>query len=481
MCGWRSIMRVRNPLDKVQYKLFTLIGESDKVTDEQLQFLAKNFVLVNDHWNLDPKDIDRLHELNINIKITHYRNGSYTQQGTEEYKEVERDLPFGISMYPATFLREDVSMADNTIKVDDAKRLKASREEEDYSKGTRHYVSVIRVGNELMKVIKRTKRGASWQLTIKRNFLGSIASEHKCGDRVFAIIYIGAWGEMPGWPDSKGYHGTHLRYALRIDQDDVREWIAGKSLKILEKGYDGVWFDITSPMWYNQGDTYGNRVTPWNFVDAEEYTHEKYQLHQQGKIERIRKVFDSHYPDGRWITINNIAWASIEHYHRFFNSGIQAASMENFVAEDSVEKWETQINKLAVAAANEYPCIAWAKWSAEDVENRQYERFAFVSYLLGKRKGDQTIFGGRPLLNLPLESQYLWDLGTPVQSFTDVKKYRITASTYRRDFKKGIVLVNPTQTNDSGIALEKEYFNIDTRTWISKIDVPSRTGKILMK
>ena len=113
--------------------------------------------------------------------------------------------------------------------------------------------------------------------------------------------------------------------------------------------------------------------------------------------------------------------------------------------------------------------------------------YSFASYFLGCTVNSHFMWRNKTETTLakdywPEMKRILTTIGTPSESFTDIAdaKDRLTngTNTYHRAFSDGLVLVNPTASNDSGVVLGGTYYdeNGDAQT---SVDMDAHTGKIL--
>lgn len=124
-------------------------------------------------------------------------------------------------------------------------------------------------------------------------------------------------------------------------------------------------------------------------------------------------------------------------------------------------------------------------------EAERYQFFDYASTLLGYEKDAGVVCpiplhrvddAGKRTLNLP---DYLfYDLGEPVERvcYDKICQMLISGShTYIRKWSKAIVLVNPTDSDDSNLTIPDGYIDPSTDRKVGQISMPAHTGKILLK
>jgi hypothetical protein len=135
-----------------------------------------------------------------------------------------------------------------------------------FSESTADFVSWVRIGDEMMRVLEARETGGAIELSVNRGYFKTQAARHERGERVLSPVYIGSTKAV-GW-DTKlsgsppvNNPDNALRYAVKAWQntpeDPARDgagWLArriaasfgnGKPAPYFQ-GYNTVWLDITS-------------------------------------------------------------------------------------------------------------------------------------------------------------------------------------------------------------------------------------------
>jgi len=280
-------------------------------SDEQLKFMAESFVRTR---ALEKDVIERLKKFNPDIPVTKYMGSTYTSQS--EPDKIERDyLPY-IAMCPAAVLTENVTTEateftvapysfpknettepyfdkvihtperwqekDSRIRtLNDLIPITASTTNDRFTKNSKAFIFVIRIGDEVMRV--KDWDAASCKIKIIRGYAGTKKLSHKEGDVVTSPIFCGirrpyppgffTAGKMKQGIDNAG----SVTYCMGKMKSDAPIWKVKGDFTVdamLNEGYDGVNMDVTSgrlPM-FNMVNLHGLQTVPWNFEQNRPYT-----------------------------------------------------------------------------------------------------------------------------------------------------------------------------------------------------------------
>ncbi|MCX6309424.1 MAG: hypothetical protein NTY32_11545, partial [Bacteroidia bacterium] len=255
------------PLDKPQYKLYTICaGKIPNTSEEDLRLIATNFEFY--HGKFTTLQADAIRKINPAFKCLTYINSTYTRT-EEDVRIVESNYREGLCMMLAANLQQSIDAKCTTFNVEavmnektktknlTAIAIRASTMQGDFSSyenekpSTQFYVFWIRIGDELMRVNKfDTITGV---VEVTRGFSGSKPTLHHSGDKVFSPLYLGFKriklnredeltmggekypGSHPGGP------GKFLRYVLDPGKETY-QFQADIVLKVMQEDrVDGVW------------------------------------------------------------------------------------------------------------------------------------------------------------------------------------------------------------------------------------------------
>jgi len=509
------------PLERPAYPLYAIVSGNIPTEQNDIDQLARHFVLAQ--LTASKADIDRLHAVNPHFKALCYMNGTYTRPN-DDLRLAESEYRHDFAMFLAGVLASDISASDRQIKiVNDGKPvlLRPSTVQGDYSSvdpqqpSTKYYVTWIRVDNEFMRLDASNSEPGVF--TISRGFASTKPAAHKAGARVFCPIYVGADEESGNYPGS--LKDDVLRYALDPASEHGWTWQANKAIRHIKEGYDGVWLDIVSTVFFNMSDMYGRHVQPWNFKAGRVYTPDEYRLAHEKKInyiqESVRKAV-GHYP---CLVANNFRGVNYSEGEGGESlllkpTKVKPRPLDGYCMENTIggygngisihEEYKWHQKMIALARATQdgiaaYPIIGPAGVRSllledDTPERDRFERFGYASYLLTVEKNGKTAFGIPAAYRAPdgkggyrrfikLNKQYFYPIGDPTESrkWTDFDGYRLPGThTYVRRFTNGIVAVNPSNADDPKVDLDTSYLDPVTGAIVRTIAMKSQTGKILL-
>ncbi len=510
------------------YPLYAIASGSPELSEADIEVLAGNFTLVQ--ANLSEDVISKLHKVNPEFKAVRYFNSTYTsgadmvQMAEGEYRQAltmfkVAQLESGVDDHVASFVLKPVSQGKPIS-------LRASTVSGNLSSdasgrpSTKHYVTWIRIGDELMR-IDSFDRGTS-HIYVTRGFDGTKSEAHDADSPVFSPIYLGSTNDTGAWP---GGPGDFLRYAFDPSNSAGVARLMDGMVEAFSDGYDGFWLDICSASPFNMCDSDGQHVTPWDFRTGQLYNKDTYREGQEIKVRTIQDAIHEKY--GRWpvMIANNmkartfelgeggqkqmlipnklkprpIEGYCIENYAGGFAA--RASKRKGKVGPDyhDLEKWRDNQMMLMTCAQEglaAYPMIANAGSKSEMLEGLgavrdQFETFAYASYLLCIEKDSPTRLGLPALYKengrrfAKLHPRYTWPIGGPVETVSPAKldKYKVEGRhSYRRYFINGVVLVNPSDKDDKEIKFDGGGFiNPETGKRIKSVQMKAHTGKILLR
>ncbi len=467
----------------------------------------------------------QLRKKNPDFMVLPYFQSTLTSKVEVNVEMAEADPFHLISMYLEGTINTAISPDAETFTIlpENSKRgfgLKASKAAGDFSKSTSEYIIMIRIGDEIMKVTSVNKN--SNEVTVQRGYKNTKAVTHDAGAQVFAPVYRGKpqkegdiYGATSFYPDySDGGDEAIPQYHLRLDSKEIGDLLAISGAEVIQKGATGLWLDLTSPGIFAPCNAFGKKVIPWNFERGENYTPTTYATHQELKCQNLRdsikkrtgitpQLVANNHADGKYFEekgggMNLVR--STEQKPVPIDGVILEAAFGLYQSRTwfEMDHWKANLSTIIHGAHNKYPVWPWIKnikyANYPMIKNEEADRYQFFDYtstLLGYEK-DAGLVCPIPLywvdnegvrtLNLP---EYLfYDLGDPIDrvNYDEVEKMTIpNKNTYMRRWSKAIVLVNPTDSDDSDIPIPAGYLDPITNKEVGQIAMSAHTGKILLK
>jgi hypothetical protein len=467
----------------------------------------------------------KLRENNPAFMILPYFQSTLTAVDGLDAKATEADPLNLISMYLEGKIEAPLTHQTTKFKIALAteKRgfgIKASTTESDFSKNTAEYIIILRVGDEIMKVVGVDK--STNEVTVVRGYKNTQAKDHPAGSNVFAPVYRGKkskggdkFGSSSNYPDytEKG-EKTPISYHLRLDSTEIINTLAATGADYIKKGASGLWLDLTSPGIFCPSNAYGDKVTPWNFELNAAYTSTTYLNHQDLKCQNLREKIKQLTGITPQIVANNNAAG------KYFEQGgggmnlvrptqQKPVPIEGVVLEAAfcfyqtqewfdLEQWTANLSTLIHGSQNKYPVWPWIKNvkyaelpMTRNVDAERFQFFDYTSTLLGYEENAGVVCPlplhwvnnkGERSLNLP--EYFFYDIGTPSErvAYNEINKMRIPGkNSYMRNWSKAIVVVNPSESNDSDISIPAGYLDPATNQEIRLLSMAAHTGKILLK
>lgn len=498
-------------------RLYGIGYASADLPDEQARNIAAYFTFIEGVFT--PEQIVRIKKYNPGIKIIRYLNSSYTAQylaslsGASNYMEDEaRNLEDGhkldISMFLAATLVDDLNADATIVRLSPASPtlcLRASTIEGSLSRDTHGYVSWIQIGNELMRL--ESVDGKRNTVRVTRGLDGTRKAPHATGAKVFAPIYIGT-GENENAGRAGASGRNKLRYAYEPNSTFLYEVKAKQVMRLMEQGYDGSKFDIMGLNFFNQADAFGNKVVPWDFGRGAPFTAAAMLEAQQRKVAFVQEYV--HRQTGRFpVIVGNGGGEFFGDHHDHGGTmsyvvstavkprPLDGLQLENFVSVPHRGRFgnpNPSANRVIHAARHNLPTISLLTFEhvvlgRNNPDVIQHEYYGYACHLLGWEPGTAPLCSAPVFRDSPdgkgqvvaLLPFYLYDLGRPKQSFDHVAAYETPAKgVYRREFTKGLVLVNATDAAVPDVALGQEYFDPGEKRNVATISLPAHTGKILL-
>jgi hypothetical protein len=349
---------------------------------------------------------------------------------------------------------------------------------------------------------------ATGSVTVTRAFDNTKAASHASGARVFAPVYVGSNGQWVGVPDRSS---AALRYAMRIESEDVARLLANDIAGFMANGASGAWLDICSPSFFNLANAFGEEVTPWDFATNSKYDRQSRKEAQDLKLARIQDFV--HQATGKWpeLTANNLGGGYFEKDGGgmdFLRSTkdkprpIRGAVIEAAFSFNAKKKfaplptWKANLATLIHGAQNGLAVWPWLKSYPDTLRplTREADAMALYDYasvLLGWEFGGGSAIvteavadDGKGGTAIYLPRFWFYDLGKPVDrvGYDEVEKLRVPGhAAFQRRWTGGIVLVNPTEKSDQSIELESGYSDPETGEAIRQIQLGPHEARILLR
>jgi hypothetical protein len=385
------------------------------------------------------------------------------------------------------------------------------------SKDAQSYVSWLRLDDEVLKILAIEQTGPTTaKLTVTRGLWGTAPAAHPAGSRVLSPVYVGGTSNDGGaqdHPDS----GGQLSYALRVDRDDVVEWIASATLQALktnqdegpvvapyvlgtgagssDPGFDSVFFDVSAPGFFNKGDAFGNAIVPWDDRTGALFTVAQTLADQHAKVDRMRMLLEDF--NLRFVLNNyNVSGGSDVDLAKW--DGIEAGFADAYF----LEAWLGRPNQFDVVMEKHFAMQAhddavkyYQKtfeaspqvWGSQDTAAEKaatqahIRRFTYGAYLLGwSPSAANPVLVSDYCLDRPADFLF-WDLGAPVDAPGSLDDVAVDGATgvYRRDFANGFVVVNATPKARSVAVGGEALFDASSATKNS-IPTPIEDGTLTL-
>ena len=501
-------------------------GEAS-LSDPDIDLLARNFLF--GHFGMtgcSAETINRFHAINPHFLALRYVSTQRTDYGACQINAEHNRMD--LLYYHCATLSQPISESATQFTLSPVAgpiRLKASTIQADFTDPEdpiHKYVYWIRIEDELMRVEEWDPK--SGRIRVARGFDGTQAAAYPGGSNVLAPM---GTARSAGRAESKGGKESPIS---RYSYDPARpgRWKASleSALNNAQDGFDGTWYDLICAEPFKPGDVDGNPVNDaWDCERHQNYAVEDYRLACEKGLDCVMKSY--HDQLGKWPIIFINSLKTTQYYpgqgaiQNYLLSTPQkprpvdgycieafAGSVAGGRGEDAarityltLERWKSKVSVLMDAAqrglaAVPYCAMAGAENSGyERIDNETRSRFelwAYASYLLGVERKEgkcSTAFGINPFYwegeqrKAILNPRYMWDLGDPAESRLpeDLDSYQIAGhETYVRKFQKGLVLVNPSGTEDTDVPLGGECTDPVTNERMTTVTMAAQTGRILL-
>ena len=499
----------------------------DYTTSELDLILGQSRGLWGSDTNLPTgNDLTYLKSRNQNYVVIAYLNGGAEGGWPQSGPQLEDDRLNYIQVYRATKLSANISVTTTQIKVDNAAQIPATGGAVDPRTAVHSldgrtganggFISFIRIDNEIMRVTAKGNTNPP-TLTVIRGTDGTTPVKHNAGAPVLGPVYVTDYN-----PDGLlTVQDGMVRYSLNVGTPQLANLLATTFVATyVQGGWDGVWLDLTAPSFYNMVDAKnleidGETRFPYNTVAREDYTYSSRAYHHDLKIGRIQTAIQAEFGSLPFIAVNNNAdgkWFSDRGYGRRFAEdnpakiqAVDGVSLESPFAKPSdapahfewkgLSSWKKNARSVADATNRGYSVVPWLKMVAgADYVPENMDRplaFSWASVLLswGPQAAASAVVlelwtkkdgGGR---RIALPDFMYYDMGDPIGQgpATDdaLDALLVGSTTYKRDWTKGTILVNPADSSDNGVSVSG-YVDPVTCRPVQITSMPAQSYKFLM-
>ena len=538
-------------LEKPNYPLVGTIFDANEFhpTQEDMGIIAKNFDVIYEHNWLNRGEKEQIKALNPDLKFIRYLGIWATRP--EDIRYAEQNLRRRILYFRAARLTQPIDQTETTFVLSPVLSsnkipLLASNIDGIYSNNdwnnpsTDHFVTWIRIDNELMKIIDFNS--TTNQLTVLRNFDGENTSNHAANANVFSPIY----GNYPNLDyQGKSSYFKHLQYQYDPQYNDRWELTAQLlDEAVASSGDDGVFLDILMNYTFDPRNMLGEPMRywlaeerAWDFQNNTVYDFSEFRRRQEIGVAFVQNNFYQKY--GKWPIIygNNMLASDYQtgavlkkyllstpekprpvdsmmientwgifpsgSYNNFYQTGVitplNRVAIDNSGTEFSYLNWKDNQEIFMDATQNHLMPLVTAMNGGNETkmfevfnqtDRHDAETWAFANYLLGVEvANDGTIYGQTttPLVTVEggvrsgfIDPIYLLPIGKPLETRQgDLEGYKMGNNIYAREFTNGIILVNPSREAET-VTLQTAYIDPDTGNRSNIITLQSLTGKILL-
>lgn len=290
---------------------------------------------------------------------------------------------------------------------------------------------------------------------------------------------------------------------LKPTPGEARWFIWARYREKLDKGYDGIFGDISGPGVWSSNFLPQPPETPIidpNTQRGGDYTKEEWITDQINRLKFLKQRLNEKFPDQNINLWNPIPydWNNYQSTKHFWTEAeSDGAQFDGFLNKRNVgeAEWKEAVNILADAVRTGQIILVKTKNLEESLaERKEIEIFSFASYLLAISSPwkDNSVYfchcydRENELPSVVEDTRPQAKIGKPVQNSTEsgnkryVDGFKIQGhNSYRRNFEYGTVLVNPTVSKDENINLGGIYYEGDIQ--VSQITLPGFTAQILTK
>jgi hypothetical protein len=236
--------------------------------------------------------------------------------------------------------------------------------------------------------------------------------------------------------------------------------------------FDDVWHSITASVFHQDGTLEDPNLPP-DLVD-------NWQTYMIGLIQEVKSAISSD------LLILNCSWYRTDYIAEadgLMDEWFAHANWQGPTEFYSTSSWKGSIDALITAVSNNKYYLAQSGVSdgATQEQINKLVSYCHCSFLMGIPSN--KTFAKHYFCPSLIYNNYYWyslwetNLGNPIGDY-----FRVSGTTdcYRRNFVKGIVLVNPTDTQTGDIDLGDTFYTLSS-TAVTQVNLSAREGVILLK
>ena len=497
LCTVAVAAPLSKPLLPIMFRVNTEQTGYPNYTSSELDLIAdQSEVLTGSDGTLPVgDDLDRLRSRHPGYTVIPYLNAGHQGAWPDTGPQLEDDRLNYIQVYRATKLNTGINATTTKLPVDSITQIpvtggavnpRTAVHSLDGKTGANGgFISFVRVDNEIMRVTAKSSNPPT--LTVIRGTDGTGPVGHDAGAHVLAPVYVDDYN-----PDgSLAIEDGRVRYSLNVGTTALANFLADNFVATyLRSGWDGAWLDITSPSFYNMVDALdadidGETRFPYNTGSKEDYTISSRAYHHDLKVGRIQAEIEASFGylpvlyannngDGKWFNDTGYGRRFAESNNAKIQ-GMDGVSLEApFVKvadppanwePKTLPSWKKNARSVADATNRGYAVAPWLKMVGGSgyVPDNMYKPlgFSWASTLLawGSNDGGSKVVLDMWTVNrrFSLPDFLYYNLGEPIGSGPATEDgldaLLIGSSTYKRDWTRGTVLVNPAETSDGGVSV----------------------------
>ena len=268
------------------------------------------------------------------------------------------------------------------------------------------------------------------------------------------------------------HEGACPLYAADIGDPDYRRWWIAEAEKLVAKGYIGLWIDDVN-LQFNVCDRDGQFSAPYDRRTKAAMTVEQWRRYMSDFMVEVREAL----PKAE--LLHNAIWFAGPKDTRDADEcivrQIEAADFINLERgvndpglQDGTGAWSTSALLAYIDRAHSRGTHVVIDDLSRNIEEREY---ALAAYLLISNGGDYI--GNQNMTPGNWWRGYEVNLGRPLS------ERRLWQGLIRRDFDRGIVLMNAVSGARQTVILEKKFTSLNGNS-TNSVSLPSRRGVILL-
>ncbi len=498
------------------------------------------------HYRLGAELLDR------GVRVSQYRNGSYTSQASndsdpvfDEAADLEAtDATLLNTFWPgwhshklrrprpgtetavltaplpasATTITFDAVPADprpsGTPPIWPFRESKGVPGSADISTSTGQYVSWLRVGEEMMKIVAPpTVADGRVSLEVVRGLWNTLPLRHETGEEILAPMYVGgSGGHFHGYP-ANDTATDELRYSYKFWRPAGYQWLADQILRTLGNGlpaakggrlvhYDTVWLDVSSCNQFNVVDAFGNPVVSWDPQAESVMSRETWGKYQQWKLNGRKnrggglRDLVRHEDPSRKVYFNGNSFNKFDSpCDDSLMSEYDTASLEHWLKRHG--RFKNSMHASFAFQKADRRALYWLKWDSPPLPSSTidaFQRFGYAAYLMSynaaakqPRFGMNWLWSAPPLLfRIDGDPATNGNFGRPrpAASLADVSTG--TRKLYRRKFENGRVYLNASD-KPATLTFRRPFVQIglgpllDGTQVVTEVTIPPMDGAFFRK